>query len=69
MVSNWSKVQPPQYEMEEYILRVVDQFKLREKAVFETEINKCEWNDEEGVWTITAHNVKTGQKLFIKVKF
>ncbi|RCK55386.1 Baeyer-Villiger monooxygenase [Candida viswanathii] len=66
LVKNWSRVQPPQYEMEEYILRVVDQFKLREKAVFETEINQCEWNDDEGVWVLTAHNVKTGQKIVHK---
>ena len=34
LTSNWSRVQPPQYEMEEYILRVAEQFKLKRKLDF-----------------------------------
>ncbi|EMG51019.1 hypothetical protein SBY92_001806 [Candida maltosa Xu316] len=61
-VSNWSRVQPPQYEMEEYLLRVAETYKLREKARFQTEINKVEWIDEDNVWKLHARNVVTGQK-------
>ena len=63
-----SRVQPPQYEMEEYILRVAEQFKLREKTRFQTEINKFEWDDVNGEWTLYAHDVKTGQRILHKSK-
>lgn len=68
LTSNWSRIQPPQYEMEEYILRVAEQFKLREKTRFQTEINKFEWDDVNGQWTLYAHDVKTGQKIIHKSK-
>ena len=68
LTSNWSRVQPPQYEMEEYILRVAEQFKLREKTRFQTEINKFEWDDVNGEWTLYAHDVKTGQRILHKSK-
>ena len=31
LTSNWSRIQPPQYEMEEYLLRIAEQYKLKEK--------------------------------------
>ncbi|CAK9435879.1 uncharacterized protein LODBEIA_P05200 [Lodderomyces beijingensis] len=63
LASNWTRIQPPQYEMEEYIQRIVDQFKLREKARFETSIDKCVFNEESGMWTLYGHDMKTGQRL------
>ncbi|WLF76857.1 hypothetical protein PVL30_000561 [Lodderomyces elongisporus] len=68
LTTNWSRVQPPQYEMEEYMLRIVDQFKLREKAKFQIYIDKCVFDEDSGLWTLYAHNVKTGQKLEHKAK-
>ena len=64
-----SRVQPPQYEMEEYILRVAEQFKLREKTRFQTEINKFEWDDVNGEWTLYAHDVKLVKESSTKVSF
>ena len=68
LTSNWSRIQPPQYEMEEYILRVAEKFKLKEKTRFQTEINKVEWDDVNGEWTLYAHDVKTGQRIIHKSK-
>ncbi|KAG5417595.1 hypothetical protein I9W82_005231 [Candida metapsilosis] len=63
LTSNWSRVQPPQYEMEEYILRIAEKFKLNEKTRFQTSIDKCVYNEETGLWTVFGHDVKTGQKI------
>lgn len=61
--TNWSRAQPPQYEMEEYILRTTNHYKLKEKARFQTSVDKCVYDEESGLWTMYAHDVKTGQKI------
>lgn len=63
LTSNWTRVQPPQYEMEEYILRVAEQYKLKEKTRFNTFVDDCIYNEETGLWTLYSHDVKTGQKI------
>ncbi|KAI5964607.1 uncharacterized protein KGF55_001676 [Candida pseudojiufengensis] len=63
LTSNWSRIQPPQYEMEEYILRVTSKYNLKEKAKFQTFIDKCIFNNKTGIWTLYGHNIKTGQKF------
>ena len=63
LTSNWTRVQPPQYEMEEYILRVAEQFKLREKTRFKTSVDECVFNEDTGIWTLYAHDIATGQKI------
>ncbi|KAI5951583.1 hypothetical protein KGF54_004657 [Candida jiufengensis] len=68
LTSNWSRVQPPQYEMEEYILRVTDKYKLKEKAKFETFIDKSVFNNDTGYWTLHGHYIKSGQKFEHKCK-
>ncbi|KAI5950393.1 hypothetical protein CANMA_005321 [Candida margitis] len=63
LTTNWSRVQPPQYEMEEYLLRIVDEHKLREKARLKTSVDKCEYNESTGLWTLYSHDLGTGQKI------
>lgn len=63
MNSNWSSPQPPQYEIEEYILSVVEKYKLRKHARFSTIISQCKWDDVSQTWEISATNLKTGQKV------
>lgn len=63
LTTNWSRVQPPQYEMEEYLLRIVDQYELREKARFKTSVDSFEYDENSGLWTLHAHNLNTGQKI------
>lgn len=65
---NWSRLQPPQYEMEEYILKVVDKYGLRKYAKFETTITKAVYNDKEGNWTIYARDLKTGRQVIHTAK-
>ncbi|KAI5903658.1 Baeyer-Villiger monooxygenase [Candida parapsilosis] len=61
--TNWSRAQPPQYEMEEYILRVTDHYRLKEKTRFQTSVDRCVYDEDTGVWTLFAHDVKTGQRI------
>ncbi|KAG5417593.1 hypothetical protein I9W82_005229 [Candida metapsilosis] len=63
LAANWSKVQPPQYEMEEYLLRIVDQHNLRDKARFKTSVDKLDYSESSGLWTLHAHDISTGQKV------
>ncbi|KAI5957950.1 hypothetical protein KGF57_002758 [Candida theae] len=63
LAANWSKVQPPQYEMEEYLLRIVDQHNLREKARFKTSIDSLDYSERSGLWTLYAHDLASGQKI------
>ncbi|KAI5958338.1 hypothetical protein KGF57_002694 [Candida theae] len=68
LTSNWTRVQPPQYEMEEYILRVAKEYKLKEKIRFNTSVDECLFDEDTGYWTLYAHDKNTGQKLEHKAK-
>lgn len=56
-------MQPPQYEMEEYLLRIVDEYNLKEKARFKTSVDLFDYNEKTGLWTLSSHDLKTGQKI------
>lgn len=60
---NWSRLQPPQYEMEEYILKVVEKHQIRKYAKFKTIVTKAKYNEEEANWTIFARDITNGQQL------
>lgn len=63
LTSNWSTVQPHQYELEEYILRVVEKYDLRPRARFQTSINSMKWDDKNQNWVLQARDLKTGQSI------
>lgn len=59
---NWSDLRPPQYEMEEYILTVVEKYKLNEKTKFNTAVKSVVYNETLGVWKLSATDVRSGQR-------
>ncbi|KAG7191824.1 uncharacterized protein KQ657_002790 [Scheffersomyces spartinae] len=61
--TTWSGVQPPQHEMEEYILAVTKKHELAKYARFETAINDLEWNESKKEWTLKGVEIKTGRRL------
>lgn len=63
MNSNWSTFRPPQYEMEEYILGVIEKYNIRRNARFHTDIDEARYNDDEGTWTVKGRDVETGQRI------
>lgn len=60
--TTWSEVQPPQYELEEYILKVVEKYGIRKRAYLSTAVTSLKYNDKESNWTIEARDMKTGRK-------
>lgn len=60
--STWSEVQPPQYELEEYILKVVEKHGIRKRAFLGTSVTALRYDDDTSKWTIEARDVKTGRK-------
>ncbi|KAK6463321.1 hypothetical protein DFJ63DRAFT_114927 [Scheffersomyces coipomensis] len=61
--SNWTRIQPPQYEMEEYILEVVKKHDLRKYAHFKRTVTKLEYNDKAANWTIYMRDLINGQLI------
>lgn len=63
LTDNWSRIQPPQFEMEEYILKVVEKYGLEKHAKFQTVVTQIKYNEDEANWTIEARDLINGQKL------
>lgn len=60
---NWSRLQPPQYEMEEYIMKVVEKYGLKKYSRFGTTITKAVYNEKEGNWSVYARDLDSGRQL------
>lgn len=63
LVNNWSDIRPPQFEMEEYIQRLVVKYGLRERCNLSTQIFETKWIEKIAKWEITGLNLKTGQRI------
>ncbi|KAL2826406.1 hypothetical protein BDW59DRAFT_179535 [Aspergillus cavernicola] len=50
----WSQRFPEQKEIQAYISWVTDRPKLRENLVFETRVNRAEWNEGSQAWTVSV---------------
>ncbi|KAG7191823.1 uncharacterized protein KQ657_002789 [Scheffersomyces spartinae] len=61
--TNWSCSQPPQAEMEEYILTVVKKHGIDKKATLKTAITSFEWDEKTSLWTLYGVNVESGQRI------
>ncbi|KAK6454062.1 putative flavin-containing monooxygenase [Scheffersomyces xylosifermentans] len=66
--TNWSRVQPPQYEMEEYILTVVKKYGLHKHARFRKAITKVQWDDTESNWKLYVRDLTNGQLIIHTAK-
>lgn len=61
MSSTWSGVQPPQYELEEYLLAVVKKYNIRPHARFQTAVEKVVYNEAAANWTMFIRDLTNGQ--------
>lgn len=66
--NNWSALRPPQYEMEEYIMAVVNKYGLKYHARFRTSIVESKYDDKNADWTIYGRDLNTGQRTEHKAK-
>ncbi|KAL2862407.1 flavin-containing monooxygenase [Aspergillus lucknowensis] len=55
----WSKLMPSYEEIKAYQQDVANQYGLREKMVFSTEVKKCIWRADASRWLIELCNVNT----------
>ncbi|RLV96317.1 Glycine--tRNA ligase 1 mitochondrial [Spathaspora sp. JA1] len=60
---NWSHVQPPGYEIEEYILDVAKKYNLRQKTRFRTSVEKLQYDEESATWKVFARDLSSGQRV------
>lgn len=60
----WSQMFAQQSELQEYTLKVIEKYKLREKTITSCNVNKVEWNEAEQRWYI-----HTESKGIIKAQF
>ncbi|MEX1218087.1 MAG: NAD(P)/FAD-dependent oxidoreductase, partial [Acidimicrobiales bacterium] len=51
---DWSRSYPAQPEIEEYLERVTDDYRLRTRVRFGFDVAKIAWSDSDGYWTITS---------------
>ncbi|KAK6198784.1 uncharacterized protein RJT21DRAFT_133391 [Scheffersomyces amazonensis] len=61
--TNWSRIQPPQYELEEYILEVVKKYNLRKYAQFKRVVTKLVYNEKAANWTMFIRDLTNGQLI------
>jgi len=52
--TEWSRRYATSWEIQEYLLRVVDKWKLRDHMRLNTEIVEARFDDEPGTWTLTT---------------
>lgn len=60
---NWSTLRPPQYEMEEYLLNVVEKYGLRKQSQLGVVVNDAIWQEESSTWLLKGSNIKLGQRF------
>lgn len=65
---NWSKLWSPRNEIWEYIRKVVDDFKLKSKIKYNTEVVSCTWQAKNGTWKMVEKSIGlTGEQNVFKV--
>lgn len=50
----WSHYHPRGHEMQDYLLRVADKYKIRERCRFETKAEACVYDEDAGIWRVTV---------------
>ncbi len=51
--NDWTHFFAEQHELQDYFTRVIEKHRLAEHVRWETEARSAEWNDDDGVWTVT----------------
>ncbi len=62
---NWSERYAPQPEILKYAQHVADRFDLRPDIVFNTRVERAEFDERNGTWEVTTSDGKTVQARFV----
>src|SRR5882757_9603833 len=64
----WSRAYSPADEIRRHIEDMVDRFDLRRRIQFGTEVNGLSFNEDDGVWEISATPSKKGRKQVFRAR-
>ncbi|OBT64573.1 hypothetical protein VE03_06369 [Pseudogymnoascus sp. 23342-1-I1] len=56
----WSSLYPPGSEIIKYLQGVCEKYEIIDKIQLNSEVTSCRWNDTEGVWELTIHELVKG---------
>lgn len=56
----WSSLYPPGPEIVEYLLGVCGQYEIIDKIQLNSDVSSCRWDEAEGVWEMTIHELVLG---------
>ncbi|OBT86459.1 hypothetical protein VE02_05319 [Pseudogymnoascus sp. 03VT05] len=56
----WSSLYPPGPEIIKYLQGVCEKYEIVDKIQLNSEVASCRWNDAEGVWELTIHELVIG---------
>jgi len=59
----WSYYHPKGHEMQDYLLRVADKYKIRERCLFETKVEACVYDEDAGLWRVTVRGKDGGAQV------
>ncbi|KAL4953197.1 hypothetical protein BDW69DRAFT_184704 [Aspergillus filifer] len=57
----WTKLMPSYREIKKYQQDVADEYGLRSKMTFRTEVKECVWREDASRWLMTLRNVDTDE--------
>jgi cation diffusion facilitator CzcD-associated flavoprotein CzcO len=56
----WSSLYPPGPEIVKYLEGVCEKYEIVDKIQLNSEVTSCRWNESEGVWELTIHELVKG---------
>lgn len=65
---NWSELNPPQAELEEYLHKVVERHNIRPNTRLNSRVLRLDWDEENSVWNLLVYNSKTGREYIHEAK-
>src|ERR1700722_15887407 len=54
--NDWTHFFAEQYELQDYFTKVIKKHDLREQIRWNTEVLAAEWNDDDGMWSVSLRN-------------
>lgn len=58
----WQHTFAPREELQDYIEYIVDKFKLRKRATFNTQVTHAQWDDASSQWIVEIDNQQSGKE-------
>ena len=59
----WSHYHPKGHDMQDYLLRVADKYKIRDRTVFDTKVIACAYDEGRGLWRVTTRHNSGEEKV------